>query len=141
MPARGDLGARAPGGDGDRCYVRTRREARSRDGRWALGGVAAVEDGNARAGRRGGPHRGEEGPIRYLRGLGFEKAAAIERAAAEKVQGRYLAGAFAAPHQASDFVNLHQPVHAGAQPELVAMILGAEIAIATHTKPAERSTA
>jgi ABC-type sulfate transport system permease component len=44
---------------------------------------------------------------------------------------------FAAAHQAGNLVDFDQPVHAGPQPELIAMILRTEVSVAAHTKPAE----
>jgi hypothetical protein len=54
-------------------------------------------------------------------------------AAAEEAGERDLAGGFPPAHQAGNLINLHQPIHAGAKAELIAMLLGTEVSIATYT--------
>ena len=66
------------------------------------------------------------------------KAAVPERGIADERRGRNLLGALAPAHQIGNLVYFHQAIHTGPEAELVAMLLGAKVAIAAHTKPAER---
>jgi hypothetical protein len=57
--------------------------------------------------------------------------------AEQKLRGN-LFGILTPPHQAGDFVRLHQPIHPQAEAVLIAVFAGTEIAAGADRKAAQR---
>jgi len=71
------------------------------------------------------------------RTLRVVESARRNRGLAHQAGERDLARAFAPAHQVGDLVHFHQPVHALAQAELIAVFLRAEIRIGTDSESAQ----